>query len=83
MDCKRESNSRLRPSSGPSRAEMLRQATDYLHEDIEDLLNFGATYNEIIERGGFANWDSLRRSLKRRGKDDLLNRLYEKKAASV
>jgi len=54
-------------------------ATTYLHEDIEDLLNFGATYHEILSRGGFSSWNKLQVSLKRRGRTDLLDRLYERK----
>jgi hypothetical protein len=58
---------------------MLRQATDFLHEDLEDLLNYGATYNEILQRGGYSTWDSMYRSLKRRGRTDLIERLKAKK----
>lgn len=56
-----------------------RLTTD-LHEDIEDLLRFGATYNEILERAGFSGrWDTMYRSLKRRGRWDLIEQLREKK----
>jgi hypothetical protein len=58
---------------------MLKQATDFLHEDIEDLLNLGATYNEILDRGGYSTWDSMHRSLKRRGRTDLIDRLKAQK----
>lgn len=58
---------------------MKSMATTYLHEDIEDLLNFGATYHEILERGGFSSWNKLQVSLKSRGRTDLLDRLYERK----
>ena len=56
-----------------------RQRTDDAHEDLEDLLRFGATYSEIMERGPFASWDTLRKSLKRRGRDDLLDAMRLKK----
>jgi hypothetical protein len=58
---------------------MLKQATDFLHEDIEDLLNLGATYNEIINRGGYADWNNMYKSLKRRGRTDLIERMRAQK----
>ena len=64
---------------GPSWSDMLKQATDFLHEDIEDLLNLGATYGEILERGGFANWNNMYKSLKRRGRTDLIERMRAQK----
>ena len=80
-DCKLEYEHKRRgkPTGEPSRREMLIQATDYLHEDIEDLLNFGATYNEILERGGYSTWDAMHRSLKRRERHDLIERLKAQK----
>jgi hypothetical protein len=78
--CRLVDDHKRRPPTGePTIIEMTRQATDYLHEDVEDLLNFGATFNEIIERGGYSTWGSMRRSLQRRGRTDLLERLKEKK----
>lgn len=77
LTCKR--SSLPTPKGTPSRAEMLKQATDFLHEDIEDLLNFGATYNEILDRGGYSTWDAMYRSLKRRGRIDLIDRLKAQK----
>lgn len=44
-------------------------------EDIEDLMRFGATYHEIMERGAYKSVDSLRRALKRSGREDLWDRL--------
>jgi hypothetical protein len=81
MTCRRDWEAERRGGykDTPSRAEMLKQATDFLHEDIEDLLNYGATYSEIIERGGYANWGNLYKSLKRRGRTDLIDRLREQK----
>lgn len=61
---------------------MLKQATDFLHEDIEDLIRFGATYSEIIERGGYANWGNMYKSLKRRGREDLIQKMREKRLRS-
>ena len=62
---------------------MSAQATTFLHEDIQDLLEFGATYNEIITRSGFYDWSTMHRSLKRRGRQDLIDAIREKKAAAV
>jgi len=62
---------------------MQRQATDFLHEDIEDLLKFGATFSEIIERVGYTDWNTMQKSLKRRGRTDLLEALRAKKRAAV
>jgi AraC-like DNA-binding protein len=59
---------------------MTRMATTYLHEDVEDLLNYGSTYHEIIERSGFSNWDAMHKSFKRRGRQDLIDAMREKKA---
>lgn len=82
LDCRREAplNGRGNLKGGPSRAEMSRMATTYLHEDLEDLLSYGSTYNEILERGGFSNWGTMYRSLKRRERYDLIAALKEKKA---
>lgn len=80
-DCKNEAARRSRPD-GPCAAERAKQATDFLHEDIEDLLSLGATYNEILERGGYSCWNTMYKSLKRRGRFDLIDALREKKVAS-
>lgn len=82
LDCKKDSDKRDH-GGRPTVYEMARQATDYLHEDIEDLLKFGATYKEILERGGYSSWNVMYKSLKRRGRFDLIDALREKKAASV
>lgn len=76
LSCKRDSNPR---KDGLSASQMTRQATDFLHEDIEDLIRLGATYAEIIARGGYADWNTLSKSLKRRGRDDLLDKMREKR----
>lgn len=81
-DCKAE-GARSRRPDGPNAAERSKQATDFLHEDIEDLLQHGATYNEILERGGYSYWNTMYKSLKRRERFDLIDALKEKKAASV
>lgn len=80
LDCRREK--RTSPTTGPTASEVAAQRTTELHEDIEDLLRFGATFTEIIARGGFSSWASLRASLKRRGRDDLLDAMQRKIAAS-
>lgn len=61
------------------RNDLKRLATDYLHEDIEDLLRFGATFHEIIQRGGYSSWNTLKQSLHRRGRTDLLEQLKERR----
>ena len=81
-DCKAAYARQTRPD-GPSASEMRRQATDFLHEDIEDLLRFGATYAEIIERGGYCDWNTMQKSFKRRGRTDLLEAMRAKKRAAV
>lgn len=81
-DCKREADRKRKPD-GPNAAEMSMQATDFLHEDIEDFLRYGATWQEILERGGYCDWNTMYKSLKRRGRFDLIDALREKKAASV
>lgn len=49
------------------------------HEDVEDLLNFGASIAEIIERSGYkGGWAGLRTSLRNAGRDDLLDKLKVK-----
>lgn len=79
--CKREHENARNPD-GPSAVEMSKQATTFLHEDIEDLLSHGATYSEILERGGYSCWNTMYKSLKRRGRFDLIDALREKKVAS-
>lgn len=79
LDCK---NAKWVKQDGPCAAEMAKQATTFLHEDIEDLLKFGATYSEILERGGYSCWNTMYKSLKRRGRFDLIDALREKKVAS-
>lgn len=76
LPCKRESyNSNGQPTVYMKSGQL----TTEHHEDIEDLLRFGATYKEILDRGPFASWDTMRRSLKRRGREDLIEKLVEKK----
>lgn len=55
------------------------QITDNRHEDIEDLIGFGATYEEIIARGGFSCWNDMQKSLKRRDRGDLIEAIQLKK----
>lgn len=59
------------------------QSTTEHHEDIEDLLSFGATFAEILDRGPFASWGTMRRSLQRRDRFDLIDRLNEKKVVAA
>lgn len=75
LDCRRGTRSKGTPSA----SDLMRQRTDNAHEDLEDLIRFGATYSEIMERGPFASWDSLTKSLKLRGRDDLLEAMRQKK----
>lgn len=48
------------------------------HADIADLIALGASFDEIIERGPFKTWASLRNSLKLRDRQDLLGAMEEK-----
>lgn len=77
--CRDCMNSYTKLKGKPTVNEMSRQATDFLHEDIEDLLNLGATYKEIIDRGGYSNWNNMYKSLKRRGRTDLIERMRAQK----
>lgn len=79
LDCKRRA---YQPTPGAPAHERSIQLTDYGHEDIEDLIRFGATYPEIIARGPYASWDTLYRSLKRRERWDLIEALRAKKRLS-
>jgi hypothetical protein len=47
-------------------------------EDIEDLLRFGATFQEVMERSGFNTWNNMRNALRRKGKDRLIDTLKKK-----
>jgi hypothetical protein len=75
LDCRNEA----RRSGKPAAHELQKQRTDNLHEDIEDLLRFGATFEEILNRGGFSTWKSMKSSLKRRERFDLIEKLELKK----
>lgn len=76
LDCKRENRTDL---TGTQRADDRQaQRTTELHENIEDLLRFGATYEEIIARCGFATEKSMRESLRLRNRFDLLEQLTGK-----
>jgi hypothetical protein len=76
--CK-ECKNAYRRTGTPNAAERSIQVTDYAHEDVEDLIRFGATYKELITRTGFSSWDTLHRSLKRRGRQDLIDAIRAKK----
>ena len=79
LDCRRENRTDL---TGTQRAnERQAQRTTELHENIEDLLRFGATYEEIVSRSGFATEKSMKESLRRRNRNDLLEQLQDKKGA--
>lgn len=81
-DCRKQRDKVKVTTTQPAAHEIAKKRTTELHEDIEDLIRFGATFTEIIERGGFSTWASLRASLKRRGRDDLLEAMQKKIAAS-
>jgi hypothetical protein len=80
LDCRK---ARYVPKEGPTAAEQKQMATTHAHEDIEDLLSYGASYEEIIKRVPFSSWNKMQRSLKRRGRQDLLDALYAKKEAAA
>lgn len=81
LDCRHEKRTDVQnKGAGTNHANDLKKlATDYLHEDIEDLLRFGATFHEIIQRGGYSSWSTLSQSLRRRGRTDLLDKLKERR----
>lgn len=52
-----------------------KQDSEYRIEDVEDLLDFGEKFTDIIFRAGYASWDSLHKSLKRRDRYDLIEKM--------
>lgn len=74
LDCRRES----RRTGRPAAHELTAQRTTELHEDVEDLLQFGATLAELVERAGFSSLKRLKESLRRRDRDDLLAKIEER-----
>ena len=51
------------------------------HDDIEDLIEFGVAFKEIVERSSYANWFQMRRSLKKGDRQDLIDKLEARRAA--
>jgi hypothetical protein len=76
LDCKRE---RYTPNGNPAAHELQAQRTTDKHEDIEDLLRFGATFEEILQRSGFSNWKRMKESLGRRGRTDLIEQMNRRR----
>lgn len=76
LDCKTAKRER---NGKPTAVQLTAQRTTDLHEDVEDLLRFGATYEEIITRAGFTTAKGLRQSLRRRERFDLLEQLQVRK----
>lgn len=76
LDCRHDKRSR---TGKPTAVELQVKRTTELHEDIEDMIRFGATFEEIVQRSGYSNWDKLRASLNRRGRTDLLEKLRTKR----
>ena len=72
LDCKREK--RVNPSQHRQSSVADR------HEDVADLLRFGATFNEIVERSGYTCWETLSRSLRAAGKLELLEAVRLKRS---
>lgn len=58
------------------------RTVDERMEDIEDLVRFGATFEEIMSRGGFNTWNNLRNACNRKGKTELLDKLKKRKGLS-
>jgi hypothetical protein len=58
---------------------MRKQRTTELHEDIEDLLKFGATFEEIVQRGGYATYKLMKASLRKRDRHDLIEKLEQRR----
>jgi hypothetical protein len=73
-DCKKRV-----PTGRPTVYERSAQRTTELHEDIEDLINYGATFEEIVQRSGYVSWERMRNSLTKRGRFDVLEKLRLKR----
>lgn len=71
LDCRRK--------GGPSTAELSGQRRRERIEDIEDLIRFGSTFEEIVERSYYANWERMSRVLREAGRQDLLDTLRMKR----
>ena len=80
--CK-ECKNGFRRQGKPLVTELAAQNTTYHMEDLEDLLRFGATWGEILERGPYSRWDTMSRAVKRRGRLDLLEQLQHRKAQAT
>lgn len=74
-DCRKAKTNTGRPSS----LMLSKQRTTELHEDIADMIRFGSSFSEIVERSGYASWESMRKSLTRRGRTDLLEVMRKKR----
>lgn len=80
LDCKRANKPEIYTGKGSGySAELRKQERADKHEDIEDLIRFGATFEEIVQRSRYANWLSLSRSLREAGRSDLLEKLRRKR----
>lgn len=77
LECKTAKRER---NGKPAAHELTAQRTTELHEDIADLVRFGATFEEIISRGGFSSWKLLKESLRLRGQVELLEQVQAKQA---
>ena len=75
LDCRRKGT--------PDSRDLKVQAMGYRHEDIEDLIRFGATFEEIIQRSGYANWLQMSRSLREAGRQDLLDKMRHRRGAPI
>lgn len=73
-DCKKKYN-----NGKPDAAAQKVQRCNELHEDVEDMIRYGATFEEIVQRSGYSTWHGLRASLKGRGRTDLLEKLRTKR----
>ena len=49
------------------------------HEDVEDLLEYGAVYEDLFRDSTYAHYNSLYKSLKKAGREDLIERVKAKK----
>lgn len=48
-------------------------------EDLEELLDFGERWEQVIERSAWDNWKNMRYALKKHGRDDLIERMDQRK----
>lgn len=80
-DCKRASSERYRKANPPKYGGKGQKIRNNI-ENVTELVEFGASFESIVERSGYANWTSLRKTLYRAGEHELRAKLIEMKDAA-